>query len=270
MGTLPDGTDASGLHQTVGDTTAFVQIVWPALTTDVGLRRSFGLPVPWFGDAIDKRRDLSQNLYMRNRYYDPVTGRFTQEDPLGLAGGLNLYGFAAGDPVNFSDPFGLCPPKTLAEVFMCTGQILQPWQPVLETWATAVLSILPLGGGGGRAFTKLGLAEAGTEAYAAGRALSAAALAKGRETILQQGSRILTASRHALTGSAGSEAAHDFAAAGLDAGDVARAVAKNIGDLSKLAPGIARGSVEVGGQAIDYTTWTLETGETSVNFWMPK
>jgi hypothetical protein len=26
-----------------------------------------------------------------------------------LAGGLNLYGFAAGDPVNFSDPFGLCP-----------------------------------------------------------------------------------------------------------------------------------------------------------------
>jgi murein DD-endopeptidase MepM/ murein hydrolase activator NlpD len=26
-----------------------------------------------------------------------------------LAGGLNLYGFANGDPVNFSDPFGLCP-----------------------------------------------------------------------------------------------------------------------------------------------------------------
>ncbi len=28
--------------------------------------------------------------------------------PIGLAGGMNLYGFAAGDPVNFSDPFGLC------------------------------------------------------------------------------------------------------------------------------------------------------------------
>ena len=24
---------------------------------------------------------------------------------------MNLYGFAGGDPVNFSDPFGLCPPK---------------------------------------------------------------------------------------------------------------------------------------------------------------
>ena len=33
---------------------------------------------------------------------------FTQEDPIGLAGGLNLYGFAGGDPINFSDPFGLC------------------------------------------------------------------------------------------------------------------------------------------------------------------
>lgn len=34
--------------------------------------------------------------------------QFTQEDPIGLAGGLNLYGFAAGDPINFWDPFGLC------------------------------------------------------------------------------------------------------------------------------------------------------------------
>lgn len=48
---------------------------------------------------------------MRNRYYDPDAGRFTQEDPIGLAGGINLYGFTAGDPVNFSDPFALCPPQ---------------------------------------------------------------------------------------------------------------------------------------------------------------
>lgn len=31
-------------------------------------------------------------------------------DPIGLAGGLNAYGFANGDPVNYSDPFGLCTP----------------------------------------------------------------------------------------------------------------------------------------------------------------
>jgi hypothetical protein len=28
-------------------------------------------------------------------------------DPIGIAGGLNVYGFANGDPINFSDPFGL-------------------------------------------------------------------------------------------------------------------------------------------------------------------
>ena len=39
--------------------------------------------------------------------YVGVTGRFTQPDPIGIAGGLNLYGYAAGDPINRSDPFGL-------------------------------------------------------------------------------------------------------------------------------------------------------------------
>jgi Bacterial toxin 28 len=29
--------------------------------------------------------------------------------PIGLAGGANSYGFASGDPVSYSDPFGLCP-----------------------------------------------------------------------------------------------------------------------------------------------------------------
>ena len=36
-------------------------------------------------------------------------GRFTREGPIGLSGGLNLYGFAGSNPANFSDPFGLCP-----------------------------------------------------------------------------------------------------------------------------------------------------------------
>lgn len=40
--------------------------------------------------------------------YVPVQGRSTQPDPIGLAGGLNLYGYAGGDPINRSDPFGLC------------------------------------------------------------------------------------------------------------------------------------------------------------------
>ncbi len=66
-------------------------------------------PPSWHGSLLESAQDASGYQYRRNRYYDPTTGRFTQEDPLGLAGGLNLYGFASGDPVNFSDPFGLCP-----------------------------------------------------------------------------------------------------------------------------------------------------------------
>ena len=40
----------------------------------------------------------------------PQPVHFTQQDPIGIAGGANVYGFASGDPVNFSDPFGLCVP----------------------------------------------------------------------------------------------------------------------------------------------------------------
>jgi RHS repeat-associated protein len=63
----------------------------------------------WYGTLIGGMTDASGYLYRRNRYVDPSNGRFTQEDPIGLAGGINLYGFASGDPVNFSDPFGVCP-----------------------------------------------------------------------------------------------------------------------------------------------------------------
>jgi RHS repeat-associated protein len=61
----------------------------------------------WNGSLIDGMRDATGQMYMRNRYYDPASGRFTQEDPIGIAGGLNVYGFAGGDPVSYSDPYGL-------------------------------------------------------------------------------------------------------------------------------------------------------------------
>lgn len=45
--------------------------------------------------------------YMRHRWYEPRTGRFLSEDPIGLEGGINVFAYAAGDPVNGSDPSGL-------------------------------------------------------------------------------------------------------------------------------------------------------------------
>ncbi len=44
-----------------------------------------------------------------HRYYDPETGRYISADPIGLAGGINLYGYTGNDPVNWIDPWGLSP-----------------------------------------------------------------------------------------------------------------------------------------------------------------
>ena len=82
-----------------------VRVQWPFGWT--AYQQKAYVRITWHGSLVEQKRDGSGMLFRRNRYVDPATGRFTQEDPIGLAGGLNLSGFAAGDPLNHTDPFGL-------------------------------------------------------------------------------------------------------------------------------------------------------------------
>jgi uncharacterized protein RhaS with RHS repeats len=45
--------------------------------------------------------------YSYFRYYNPQTGRYITPDPIGLEGGINLFSYVAGNPVNWIDPLGL-------------------------------------------------------------------------------------------------------------------------------------------------------------------
>ena len=51
----------------------------------------------------------ADSVYNYFRDYDPSTGRYVQSDPIGLAGGLNTYGYVNGNPLNWVDSFGLSP-----------------------------------------------------------------------------------------------------------------------------------------------------------------
>jgi RHS repeat-associated protein len=112
----------------------------PEATTAYGATDDAGVGL---GTLISGKLDASGMLFRRNRYYDPATGRWTQEDPIGFRGGLNLYGFVGGDPINFSDPYGLIEgergPCTLL-ASRCGSDDPDYWGPGSGEW----------GGGGGK------------------------------------------------------------------------------------------------------------------------
>lgn len=100
--------------------------------------------------------------YRRNRFYDGTTGQFNQQDPIGLAGGANAYGFSKGDPVNYSDPFGLCPGSDLSKAKLECEIAMANYGAAHPKVAIAAAGVLVVASGG---LLAAGLAE-GTAAVA--------------------------------------------------------------------------------------------------------
>ncbi|WP_174913755.1 RHS repeat-associated core domain-containing protein [Burkholderia diffusa] len=60
-------------------------------------------PIRFQGQYHDHETGLHYNRY---RHYDPEVGRFVGRDPIGLAGGINVWQYAP-NPVGWIDPLGL-------------------------------------------------------------------------------------------------------------------------------------------------------------------
>ena len=82
-------------------------------------------PFRFQGQYFDEESGLHYNRF---RYYDPSSGRFVSQDPIGLLGGGNLYAYV-DNPNQWIDPLGLkSHAKELADAMAQKGRRLKPGQ----------------------------------------------------------------------------------------------------------------------------------------------
>jgi RHS repeat-associated protein len=98
-------------HDVLGSTVAATVAGTPG-AAEVYAYSEFGMPsgggtlaYTFAGYRYDQETGL---YYVKARYYSPVLGRFLQADPIGTKGGRNLYAYVNNDPLNLTDPSGLC------------------------------------------------------------------------------------------------------------------------------------------------------------------
>ncbi|MHA0917721.1 RHS repeat domain-containing protein, partial [Kosakonia cowanii] len=102
-------TELNGLPDSVTDSNG--DTVWRGASTAWGRSLRESIPVNWDtpqnlrfqGQYLDRETGLHYNTF---RYYDPAGGCYTQMDPIGLLGGLNMYAYV-NNPLNYMDALGL-------------------------------------------------------------------------------------------------------------------------------------------------------------------
>ena len=83
---------------------------WGRLKKDGRVYKDAHQPFRLQNQYFDEETGLHYNLI---RYYEPESGRFVNQDPIGLEGGENLYAFAPNvkgwvDPLGLSNAPGAC------------------------------------------------------------------------------------------------------------------------------------------------------------------
>ena len=107
-------TDEQGNLCWYGDYTG-----WGKLKDEYALVENIHQPFRLQNQYADEETSLHYNFF---RYYEPNVGRFTQLDPIGLAGGENLYRFE-GNIQNQTDPLGLFAPAAGYAGYMLWGML---------------------------------------------------------------------------------------------------------------------------------------------------
>ncbi len=100
---------------------------------------SFEQPFGFSTKRYDARTGL---VFYEYRPYDPPRARWLTRDPLGEAGGMNLYAFVGNNPVNWVDPWGLLYAEQYAVGGAAIGGSLVAGASLAADVATGGLNIL--------------------------------------------------------------------------------------------------------------------------------
>ncbi len=93
----------------------------PKLVTDSNRQPVWSIDTTPFGEVVNETAQVDQPVRFPGQYsdgesglyynyfrdYDPSLGRYIESDPIGLAGGLNTYGYVVNNPLRYIDFLGL-------------------------------------------------------------------------------------------------------------------------------------------------------------------